>query len=130
MFQVYCATSLSSGMSRNSASRIVPVTARVQPIHSPPARKLNRTTNIVTTTISMTKQAAWGAEAFGSGYSATPPARMLRSSSGRPKAACRKRAANWMVSRMMPKVMKAWGIQTRVPLETDVWPASKLRQVK
>ena len=53
MFQAYCAKSLSSGMSRNSASRIVPVTASVQPIHRPPARKANSTTNMVTTMISM-----------------------------------------------------------------------------
>ena len=54
MFQAYCARSLSSGMSRNSASRTVPVTASVQPIHRPPARKANSTTNMVTMTISMT----------------------------------------------------------------------------
>src|SRR3954468_6856533 len=53
MFQAYCATSLSSGMSRKSASRTVPVAASVQPIHRPPARKANSTTNMVTTTISM-----------------------------------------------------------------------------
>src|SRR5258707_14118971 len=53
MFQAYCASSLSSGMSRNSASSSVPVTARVQPIHRPPARKANSTTNMVATMISM-----------------------------------------------------------------------------
>ena len=53
MFQAYCASSLSSGMSRNSASSTVPVTASVQPIHRPPARKANSTTNMVTTMISM-----------------------------------------------------------------------------
>src|SRR5712672_3287182 len=53
MFQAYCASSLSSGMSRNSASSTVPVTAKVQPIHRPPARKANSTTNMVTTMISM-----------------------------------------------------------------------------
>ena len=49
MFQVYCASSLSSGMSRKIASRTVPVTASVQPIHRPPARKANSTTNMVMT---------------------------------------------------------------------------------
>src|SRR5258705_12391636 len=52
MFHAYWAKSLSSGMSRNSARRIVPVTASVQPIHRPPARKANSTTNMVTTMIS------------------------------------------------------------------------------
>jgi hypothetical protein len=53
IFHAYCASSLSSGMSRNSASRIVPVTARVQPIHMPPARNVNSTTNMTMTTISI-----------------------------------------------------------------------------
>src|SRR6185436_14792578 len=55
MFQAYCASSLSSGISRNSASRIVPVAASVQPIHRPPARKANSTTNMVRTTSRMTR---------------------------------------------------------------------------
>ena len=67
MFQVYCASSLSSGMSRKMASRIVPVAASVQPIHKPPARKANSTTNMVITTISMqsepTTLASFGARA-------------------------------------------------------------------
>src|SRR5476649_1529315 len=63
-------------------------------------------------------------------YSATCPARMLTSSSGRPRAAWKKRAMNWTVSRTMPKVMKNCGIHTSVPLDIDVCPASKLRQVK
>ena len=53
MFQAYCASSLSSGMSRKMPSRIVPVTASVQPIHSPPARKANSTTNMVSTIASI-----------------------------------------------------------------------------
>src|SRR5215475_5895787 len=53
MFQAYCARSLSSGISRKIASRTVPVTASVQPIHRPPARKANSTTNMVRTMISM-----------------------------------------------------------------------------
>src|SRR5713226_8034549 len=64
MFQAYCARSLSSGMSRKSASRTVPVTARVQPIHRPPARKANSTTNMVTTMIS-TAGYALHPESFG-----------------------------------------------------------------
>ena len=63
-------------------------------------------------------------------HSATAPARMLRSSSGRPSAAWKKRATNCTVSRTMPKVTKICGIHISVPLDTEVWPLSKLRQVK
>src|SRR5215510_9387665 len=49
MFQAYCASSLSRGMSRNTASSTVPVTASVQPIHRPPARKASSTTNMTMT---------------------------------------------------------------------------------
>ena len=44
--------------------------------------------------------------------------------------ACRKRAKNWIVSSTIPNVTKACGIQTSVPLYTEVCPESKLRQVK
>src|SRR5215813_11018875 len=53
MFQAYCARSLSSGMSLNTASSTVPVTASVQPIHRPPARKANSTTNMTRTMASI-----------------------------------------------------------------------------
>ena len=60
MFQAYCARSLSSGMSRKIASSTVPVTASVQPIHRPPARKANSTTNMTMTISSITAYRAPG----------------------------------------------------------------------
>ncbi len=45
---------------------------------------------------------------------------MLMTSRGRPNKACRNRAANWIVRSRIPKVTKAWGIQTSVPEDTEV----------
>ena len=47
MFQAYWASSLSSGMLRNSASMIAPVAPSVSPIQMPPASAENRIANIV-----------------------------------------------------------------------------------
>ena len=51
MFQAYCASSLSSGMSRKIASITAPVAPRVSPIQMPPASAENRIANIVPTTV-------------------------------------------------------------------------------
>src|SRR5262249_44677915 len=51
MFHAYWASSLSSGMLRNSASSTAPVAPSVSPIQMPPASAENRIANIVPVTV-------------------------------------------------------------------------------
>ena len=112
MFQAYCARSLSRGISRNTASKTVPVTASVQPIHRPPARKANSTTNMTMTISSISAYESPGS--FGDRCRAH--VEVLQRQAER---AWKKRATNCMTSRQTPKVTSACGIQSGVALDSE-----------
>jgi hypothetical protein len=127
---VYCAISLSSGMSRKPNSSMVPVTASARPIHSPARRQAEQDDEHGEDFDFM--RASDGSARDGNRYSATDWTgahaevleRQAQAGPEEPRDELQRPAEQ------MPKVTSACGIHTGVPEEMETWSDTKLRQVK